>query len=170
MSNPSLTNDVALKDSATPPISLKYIHGVFIEVFGKGVLLTGNSGIGKSETALALLDRKNCLISDDVVSFQISSCGKKIMGTCPTEKLQGFLEVRSLGILDVKHLFGPDLLKKDASLDLICELVSASVINRAERIQTQEQLLGMTIPKVVLPVFPGRNMALLVETMVRTQK
>lgn len=144
-----------------------HFHGVFVEIFGKGVLLTGQSGIGKSEVALALLDRGSYFVTDDIVVFKLSSCGKKIMGSCPSTDLKGFLEVRGLGILDVTHLYGTHMLKDEASLSLICQFVSASTINRAERMESKEKILNLPIPKITIPVLPGRNMPLLVETMVR---
>jgi HPr kinase/phosphorylase len=149
-----------------------HFHGVFVEIFGRGVLLTGQSGIGKSEAALALLDRGNYFISDDIVLFKLSSCGKKAVGSCPSVKFKGFLEVRGLGILNVETLFGATKIKSEATLDLICQLlaVSSTEIDRSERTETQEKILDLSIPKVMLPVFPGRNMALLVETAVRTQQ
>lgn len=149
------------------PLGPSYFHGVFVEVFEKGILLTGASGIGKSDAALGLLDRGHYLITDDIVLFKIASCNKKIVGMCPSHELKGFLEVRGLGIINIGNLFGSDSVKTEASLDFICELSSASNDNRAEREETQENILGKVIPKFRLPAFPGRNIPLLLEMMVR---
>ncbi len=148
-----------------------YFHGVFVEVFEKGILLIGPSGVGKSDIALGLLDRGHYLISDDIVSFQFSSCGKKIVGTCPSKELHGFLEVKELGILDISRLFGCSAIKTEASLDHICELVpnpTVATMNHIEKEEMLENILGKAIPKTKLTAFSGRNISLLIEAMVRT--
>lgn len=149
------------------PFGPSYFHGVFMEVFEKGIMLTGPSGIGKSDAALGLIDRGHYLISDDIICFHLSSSHKKIIGTCPSKELKGFIEVRGLGIMDVTHLYGTDAVKAEAKLDFICEFATVSNDDRSERKETQENILGKAIPKVTLPAFPGRNMSLLIEAMVR---
>lgn len=146
------------------------VHGVFMEVLGIGVLLTGNSAIGKSELALELITRGHRLIADDVVElFQVAP--DTLEGRCPT-LLQDFLEVRGLGILNVRALFGETAVKPQKSLRLIIELERMSQfdpedINRLEMSATSEAILGVDIPKTRLPVAAGRNLAVLVEVAVR---
>jgi HPr kinase/phosphorylase len=149
------------------PLGPSYFHGVFVEVFEKGILLTGPSGIGKSDVALGLLDRGHYLVTDDIVFFQLDSSNKKIVGMCPSQEFKGCLEVRGLGIINIINLFGSDSVKAEASLDFICELSSAANDSRVEKEETQEDILGKAIPKFRLPTFPGRNMPLLIEAMVR---
>lgn len=148
-----------------------YLHGVFMEILGKGVFLKGPSGIGKSETALTLMDRGHLLIADDIVIFSLSSDNQKISGTCP-ENLRDHLEVRGLGILNVRRLLGANVLKKAATLCFIFSLVAASSEhhfpeNRLTPHYTHEDILGVSIPQLHFPISPERNTALLIETAVR---
>lgn len=142
-----------------------------MEIFGKGVFLTGPSGIGKSETALALIERGNFLIADDSVNFKLSDCSKKIMGSSP-ENLKNLLEVRGLGVLNMLHLLGEQVLKDQASLNLILHFVpfsfeQSNITHPFEPVYSQKELLGLSIPEITLFILPGRNTALIVETAVR---
>jgi HPr kinase/phosphorylase len=145
-------------------------HGVFMEVQGFGVLIKGNSAIGKSELALELITRGHRLVADDIADFYRVS-PERIEGRCPA-MLQDFLEVRGLGVLNVRALFGDNAIKPTKPLDLIVQLEMAENLAHSEvdriKIKSQsEKVLGVKIPKVTLPVAAGRNLAVLVEVAVR---
>ncbi|HQN65014.1 MAG TPA: HPr(Ser) kinase/phosphatase [Methylophilus sp.] len=146
------------------------MHGVFMEVQGFGVLIRGKSAIGKSELALELISRGHRLIADDIVDFfRISP--ERIEGRCPS-LLQDFLEVRGLGILNIRALFGDNAVKPTKPLDLIIDLRMADLLKPMEldRMNTKaltEKVLDVIISKVVIPIAAGRNIAVLVEVAVR---
>ena len=145
-------------------------HGVFMEVAGMGVLITGDSAIGKSELALDLITRGHRLIADDVVDFYLVA-PETLEGRCPP-LLQDFLEVRGLGILNIRALFGEASvkLKKNVKLVVHLENLADTDTSRLDRLQMQEyrqDILGVAVPKVRIPVAAGRNIAVLVEVAVR---
>ena len=145
-------------------------HGVFMEVQGFGVLIKGNPAIGKSELALELISRGHRLVADDIVDFfRISP--ERIEGRCPA-LLQDFLEVRGLGVLNIRALFGDSSVKPTKPLDLIIQLELAQelkpqALDRLNIKAQQETVLGVRVPKVCIPVAAGRNIAVLVEVAVR---
>ncbi len=146
------------------------LHGVFMEVRGLGVLLTGESGVGKSELALELVTRGHRLIADDAPEFS-RVAPDVIRGVCP-ELLQGFLEVRGLGVLNVRAMYGDSAIKKDKNLRLIVHLkpIDDEDIRNIDRLvgsQQNAEILEVAIPHVILPVAPGRDLALLIEAAVR---
>lgn len=147
-------------------------HGVFLDVMGIGILLTGASGIGKSELALGLVNRGHRLIADDAVIFeQVSE--DTIIGRCPP-LLQDFLEVRGLGILDIRVMFGDTAIKESKRLQLIVNIVNLDSeelksIDRLHGMYRSYSILGVEIPEVTIPVSPGRNLSVLVEGAVRNQ-
>jgi len=146
------------------------VHGVYMEVMGMGVLITGESGIGKSELALELLSRNHRLIADDAVEF-VRVGPDVIVGQCPT-LLSDFLEVRGLGILDVRLMFGETAVRHKKKLHLIVRLETMqrqkmSKIDRLQSKQMTRRILDVEIPEVALFVGPGRNLAVLVETATR---
>ena len=145
-------------------------HGVFIEVQGFGVLIKGSPAIGKSELALELISRGHRLVADDIVDFYRVS-PERIEGRCPP-LLQDFLEVRGLGILNIRALFGDSAVKPTKPLDLIIQLEMADTLapqnlDRLEIKSQHESVLGLSVQKVVIPVAAGRNIAVLVEVAVR---
>ena len=146
------------------------IHGVFLEVLGMGVLLSGNAAIGKSELALELINRGNRLIADDAPEF--SRIAPDIIdGRCP-RLLQDFLEVRGLGIINIRKMYGDSAIKRDKYLRLIVKLerMDAEALSNVDRLTgtyATTPILGLDIPQVTVPVAPGRNLAILVETAVR---
>jgi HPr kinase/phosphorylase len=146
------------------------LHGVFMEVQGFGVLIKGNAAIGKSELALELITRGHRLVADDIVDlFKISP--ERIEGRCPA-LLQDFLEVRGLGILNIRALFGDNAVKPTKPLDLIIQLELADALNPTGldrlNVKTQhERVLDVDITKVVIPIAAGRNIAVLLEVAVR---
>lgn len=156
-----------LKQAMAESISL---HGVFIEVQGFGVLIKGNAAIGKSELALELITRGHRLIADDIVDFYRIS-PDRIEGRCPA-LLQDFLEVRGLGILNIRALFGDNSVKPTKPLDLIIQLELADTLNpktldRLNAKTQHERVLEVDISKVIIPIAAGRNISVLVEVAVR---
>ncbi|MGB9129694.1 MAG: HPr(Ser) kinase/phosphatase [Thiobacillus sp.] len=146
------------------------LHGVFLEVLGTGVLLKGDAGVGKSELALELITRGHRLIADDVVDLK-HVAPETLEGICPP-LIRDFLEVRGLGILNIRFLFGEMAVKPQKNLKLIVELVQPHEIgevglNRLDMVASTETILGVAIPKVRIPVAAGRNLAVLVEVAVR---
>ena len=146
------------------------LHGVFMEVQGFGVLIKGNPAIGKSELALELLSRGHRLVADDIVDF-FRIAPDRLEGRCPT-LLQDFIEVRGLGILNIRALFGDNAVKPTKPLDLIIQLEMADtlapqLLDRLKIKSQHEKVLNVKIPKVVIPVAAGRNIAVLVEAAIR---
>ncbi len=146
------------------------LHGVFMEVRGLGVLLTGESGVGKSELALELVARGHRLIADDAPEFS-RIAPDVVRGACP-ELLQGFLEVRGLGVLNIRAMYGDSAIKKDKNLRLIVHLkpIDDDDVRNIDRLMGSQQdasVLEVAIPRVILPVAPGRDLALLIEAAVR---
>ncbi len=146
------------------------LHGVFMEVQGFGALIKGDAAIGKSELALELISRGHRLIADDIVDFfRISP--ERIEGRCPA-LLQDFLEVRGLGILNIRALFGDNSVKPTKPLDLIIQLEMADkqaphLLDRLSIKTQHEEVLGVKISKVHIPIAAGRNIAVLVEVAIR---
>lgn len=146
------------------------LHGVFMEVFTIGVLITGDSGCGKSELALELLNRGHRLIADDAPEFtQVSP--EIIDGTCP-EALQDCLEVRGLGVLNVRRMFGDAAIKLNKFLRLIINLEvprpgRSEMTDRLHGDTSEVPVLDLRIPSITLPVLAGRNLAIIVEAAVR---
>jgi HPr kinase/phosphorylase len=150
----------------------KTIHGVFIEVLGMGVLLIGAPAVGKSELALDLITRGHRLIADDAPRFA-RIAPEVIEGSCP-ETLRDFLEVRGLGILNIRAMFGEGAVMRDKTLNLVVDLQPLArpqleCIDRLAGSLTAMNILGVAIPKIIMPVAPGRNLAILVEAAVRHQ-
>ena len=145
-------------------------HGVFIEVQGFGVLIQGNPAIGKSELALELISRGHRLVADDIVDF-FRVAPDRLEGRCP-QLLQDFLEVRGLGVLNIRALFGDNAVKPTKPLDLIIHLAAAETLapetlDRLKMKSQHEKILGVRVPKFTIPVAAGRNIAVLVEVAVR---
>lgn len=146
------------------------IHGVLIEVSGIGVLITGNSGMGKSETAMELIHRGHRLIADDnVIAKRIQD---EIIGTAP-DNIMHFMEIRGVGIIDVRSMFGVGSVLKEKSIDLVIELQPWSNNIDYDRLGTNKKcdnILGIDIPKLTMPVMPGRNLAIVVEVAARNER
>lgn len=146
------------------------VHGVFMEVLGMGVLLTGDAAVGKSELALALISRGHRLVADDAPEFaQIAP--DILNGTCPP-LLRDFLEVRGLGILNIRAMFGDSAVRRKKDLHLILHLqkMNDQDLTQMDRLggaQSVRSIQGVTIPQLTVPVAPGRNLAILVEAAVR---
>jgi HPr kinase/phosphorylase len=146
------------------------VHGVFLEVHGMGVLLTGDSGAGKSELALELVTRGHRLIADDAPEF--SRIGPDIVRGCCPEALRDFIEVRGLGILNIRAMYGDSAVKLSKDLRLIIHLqrMADQEMQQLDRLQGsyhQHTVLDVEVPEVTLPIAPGRNLAVLVEAAAR---
>ena len=146
------------------------LHGMFMEVMGTGVLIAGESSIGKSELALELITRGHRLIADDTPEFT-RVAPDTISGTCPP-LLRDFLEVRGLGVLNIRAMYGDSATKNSKFLRLIIQLtlMDSEQLQRMDRLQGERRLrkvLGVDIPEITVPVAPGRNLAVLVEAAVR---
>ena len=148
------------------------LHGTFMEVYSNGVLITGEAGAGKSELALELLSRGHRLISDDAPEFtQIAP--DVLDGTCP-ELLKDLLEVRGLGVLNVREMFGDTAIKRNKYLRLIVHLGRLEDIHandgmaRLQGVTSTRTVLDVEVPQITVPVGPGRNLAVLVEAATRT--
>jgi HPr kinase/phosphorylase len=146
------------------------VHGVYMEVLGTGVLITGESSVGKSELALELISRGHRLIADDAP--ELTRIGPDILDGRSPSILRDFMEVRGLGVLNIREMYGNNALKINKHLRLIIHMVRLSKdelaqIDRLEGSRQMREILGVHIPEVLLPVAPGRNLAVLVEAAVR---
>jgi HPr kinase/phosphorylase len=145
-------------------------HGVLLDVLGLGIMITGESGVGKSELALELVSRGHGLVADDVVElYRIAP--ETLEGSCPP-MLRDFLEVRGLGMLNIRTIFGETAVRRKKNMKLIVHLhkPSSAEFSSLERLpinDVTENILGINIRKVIIPVAAGRNLAVLVEAAVR---
>ena len=146
------------------------IHGGLLEVFGMGILIIGKSSIGKSETALELIARGHRLVADDAVD--IRKIDNKLYGESP-ENIRHFLEIRGLGILDIQRLYGVGAVKKSTEIDFVIELENWIDNKEYDRLGLDDKyksILGLELPYIVIPVKPGRNIALIVEVAARNMR
>ncbi len=151
-----------LKAKLAPCIS---IHGVLVDVFGEGVLIMGESGIGKSEAALELIKRGHRLVTDDVVEIRKVS-DETLVGSAP-DITKHFIELRGIGIIDVKALFGVESVKDTQSIDMVIKLEDWNKDKEYDRLGLEDQyteFLGNQVVCHSLPIRPGRNLAVIVET------
>ena len=139
-------------------------HGVLVEVYGEGVLLLGDSGIGKSETAIELVKRGHRLIADDAVEIKRVSA-TTLVGRAP-EIIRHYVELRGIGIVDVRRLFGMGAVKETEKIDLVINLENWQENKMYDRLgleESTEEILGINVPSIVLPVCPGRNLSVVIE-------
>ena len=139
-------------------------HGVLVEVYGEGILILGDSGVGKSETAIELVKRGHRLIADDAVEIKRVSA-KTLVGSAP-EIIRHYVELRGIGIVDVKRLFGMGAVKDTEKIDLIINLeqwVNGKMYDRLGLDSEKMDILGIEIPSITIPVKPGRNLAIILE-------
>ncbi len=139
-------------------------HGVLVEVYGEGMLLLGDSGVGKSETAIELVKRGHRLIADDAVEIKRVS-SKTLVGTAP-EIIRHYVELRGIGIVDVRRLFGMGAVKMTERIDLVINLenwVQGKMYDRLGLDEETTEILGLHIPSITIPVKPGRNLAIILE-------
>jgi HPr kinase/phosphorylase len=140
------------------------MHGVLVEVYGEGILILGESGVGKSETALELVKRGHRLIADDIVEIRRVS-DRTLLASAP-ENIRHFIEIRGVGILDVKNLYGMGAIKMQENINLVIKLELWDRRKNYERLGLDDQftdILGISVPSLVIPVRPGRNLAIIVE-------
>ena len=139
-------------------------HGVLVEVYGEGVLLLGDSGVGKSETAIELVKRGHRLIADDAVEIKRVSA-KTLVGQAP-EIIRHYVELRGIGVVDVRRLFGMGAVKNSEKIDLIVNLepwVQGKMYDRLGIDEERTEILGISIPSMTSPVRPGRNLSIIIE-------
>ena len=139
-------------------------HGVLMEIYGAGLLLIGESGIGKSETAVELLKRGHRLIADDAVEIR-KVAKEKLMGTAP-ELIRNYIELRGIGIVNVAKLFGMGAVKSENYIDLVVNIVPWNTEEVYDRMGLEEHfmdILGVQVPMYTIPVTPGRNLAVILE-------
>ncbi len=139
-------------------------HGVLVEVYGEGILLLGESGVGKSETAVELVKRGHRLIADDAVELRRVS-NKTLVGTAP-ENIRHFLELRGIGIINARRIFGMGSVKVTEKVDMIIQLEQwdqSKVYDRMGMDSEFTEILGIEIPSLTIPVKPGRNLAIIIE-------
>lgn len=142
------------------------MHGVLVEVFGIGILLTGDSGVGKSETALELIERGHRLVADDVVEIRCVN-GSILMGQGANKVIGHHMEIRGLGIINITHLFGVGAIRDKKQIQLVCQLEDWDPNKTYDRIGMDElttEILGVKVPKLEIPVKPGRNIPVIIET------
>ena len=139
-------------------------HGVLVEVYGEGILILGESGVGKSETAIELVKRGHRLVADDAVEIKRVS-QRTLVGSAP-EIIRHFIEIRGIGIIDVKKIFGMGAVKDTERIDLVINLEVWKENTVYDRLGLEEEytnILGLDIPSLTIPVKPGRNLAIIVE-------
>ena len=139
-------------------------HGGLVEVYGEGMLLLGDSGIGKSETAIELVKRGHRLIADDAVEIKRVS-DKTLLGSAP-EIIRHYIELRGIGIVDVKRLFGIGAVKDTERIDMVIQLenwVEGKMYDRMGMDEEHVTILGIDVPSITIPVRPGRNLAIILE-------
>lgn len=157
-----------LDDKLAPTIR---IHGVLVEVYGIGIFISGISGVGKSETALELVNRGHRLIADDLVEIKQIE-GSRLIGSAP-EMLRHYIEIRGVGILDVKSLFGVGAIKNNVTINMVIELEKWLEDKYYDRLGVErqfEKIIDVSIPKVTIPVMPGRNLSIIIETAARNHR
>ena len=144
------------------------VHGVLLDVYGLGVLLTGESGVGKSEAALELVKRGHQLVADDVVDIRKVS-ENRLIGESP-ETIRHFMEIRGIGIIDIRQMYGIGAVLMNKSIDMVIHLELWQENKNYERFGLNDQytaIMGVKIPQIVLPVRPGRNLAVVIEVAAR---
>ena len=144
--------------------------GVMLEVYGEGILIQGESGVGKSETAMELIKRGHRLVADD--SVLIKKIENELVGTAP-EKIRYFMELRGIGIINVKNMYGSGSVMSETEIELVMEMRPWEREREYDRLigeQNSEEILGVKIPKLMIPISPGRNLAILIEVAARNHR
>ncbi len=139
-------------------------HGVLVDVYGEGLLLMGDSGIGKSETALELIKRGHRLVADDAVEIKLVG-ENRLIGSAP-EIIRYYMELRGIGVINVRHLYGVGAVLPSSGIDLVVVMehwVDGKAYDRLGLVSETEDILGVKLPRVTIPVTPGRNLAVILE-------
>lgn len=160
------------KNKVSEGASLRFIlSGGFLQIFGLGVIISGHSGIGKSESALELISRGHRFISDDVVELTRGKDGR-LVGRSPALS-RYFMEIRGLGIINIKEIFGPRAICRQSKVDLVIWLKKWRKGDEYDRLGLEfpadYEILGVKIPQLIIPVAPGRTIALLIEVACNVQ-
>ncbi len=140
-------------------------HGVMVEVYGEGILILGDSGVGKSETALELINRGHRLIADDAVEIRRVS-SKTLVGTAP-DNIRHFIELRGIGVVNARNIFGIGAVKLTEKIDMVIQLEQWDSQKAYDRLGLEDEyisILGIKVPTTTVPVKPGRNLAIIIET------
>jgi HPr kinase/phosphorylase len=148
------------------------IHGVLVEVFGLGILILGGSGVGKSETALELIHRGHRLVADDVVDLHCVN-GNTLMGAGANKIIGHHMEIRGLGIINITHMFGVRAIRNRKEIQLVVVLETWDSAKSYDRLGMEDQtmdFLGVSIPKLEIPVKPGRNIPIIIETAAMNER
>ena len=148
------------------------VHGVLVEVYGIGILIIGESGVGKSETALELVERGHRLVADDVVEIRCVN-GAMLLGQGANKVIGHHMEIRGLGIINVTHLFGVGAIRDKKQIQLVCNLEEWDATKVYDRIGTEElttEILGVRVAKLEIPVKPGRNIPIIIETAAMNER
>jgi HPr kinase/phosphorylase len=146
-------------------------HGVLMDVYGVGLLITGNSGIGKSETALELIRRGHRLVADDLVELRRLGTDQ-LVGSAP-ENIRHFMEVRGIGIINVRQMFGIGSVMNQKTLEMITHMETWDDAKQYDRLgltEATEEILEVRLPKLIVPVTPGRNLAIIMEVAARNHR
>ena len=150
----------------------KTMHGVLVEVYGEGILLGGHSGVGKSETALELVERGHRLVADDIVEIKCVN-GNRIIGQGANSLISHHMEIRGLGIINISQLYGVGAIREQKEIQLVVELEEWNSNKIYDRIGTEQKtvdLLGVKIPAIEIPVKPGRNLPIIIEAAAMNER
>jgi HPr kinase/phosphorylase len=150
----------------------KSIHGVLVEVFGLGILILGDSGVGKSETALELIHRGHRLVADDVVDIHCVN-GNMLMGAGANKIIGHHMEIRGLGIINITHMFGVRAIRHRKEIQLVVTLDTWDSSKTYDRLGMEDQImdiLGVSVPMLAIPVKPGRNIPIIIETAAMNER
>jgi HPr kinase/phosphorylase len=148
------------------------VHGVLVEVYGLGILIVGDSGVGKSETALELIKHGHRLVADDVVDIHCVN-GNILMGAGENKIIGHHMEIRGLGIINITHLFGVGAIRDRKEIQLVVALEEWDSAKTYDRLGTEDQsmeILGVSVPKLDIPVKPGRNIPIIIETAAMNER
>lgn len=147
-------------------------HGVLVEVFGIGIFITGESGVGKSESALELIHRGHRIVADDTVEIRNVS-GNALLGSAADKILGHHMEIRGLGIINVAHLFGVGAIRDKKQIQLVVELEQWDFDKEYDRIgidERKKEILGIKVPYLIVPIKPGRNIPIIIETAAMNER
>jgi HPr kinase/phosphorylase len=148
------------------------VHGVFMEVFGIGMLIQGSSGVGKSESALALIERGHRLVADDVVEIRCVN-GNFLMGKGTSPVTSHHMEIRGLGIINITHLFGVGAVRDEKRVQLVVQLEEWDAKREYDRVggeSSATEIMGVKVPCLVIPIKPGRNVPIIIETAAMNER
>ncbi|MCR5437068.1 MAG: HPr(Ser) kinase/phosphatase [Treponema sp.] len=150
----------------------KTMHGVLVEVFGIGILLNGHSGVGKSETALELVERGHRLVADDIIEIRCVN-GNILLGRGPNTTISHHMEIRGLGIINISQLYGVGAIRNQKEVQLIVQLEDWDSSKEYDRLGTEQnykEVLGVKVPMITIPVKPGRNLPIIIEAAAMNER